>query len=274
MELYYHHYLIGLSLLFLGLERLRPWRREQRVWRRGIVVDLLYLVFNGHFLGLWLAQLTAHTAAWFAQAVGWAGLNSLLDARMASDWPLALQVVVVFVGLDFVQWSVHNLLHRVPWLWEFHKVHHSIEELDWIGNFRFHWMEVLVYKAAQYLPLVVLGFDGGVLLAFAVFGTFMGFWNHSNIDLQIGPLRYVFNHPRMHVWHHDRDEVPIPPGVNFAINFSVWDWIFGTAWLPDTDRQPKRLGYEGIEDLPRDWPGQLVHPVLTRRGVGRERGTR
>lgn len=259
--MYYHHWLILLSALFVILERLRPWRREQPVLRRDLPLDLFYLVFNGHFLGLGLAQLTVHSARWFADASDLVDLRGFLFAGHAGSWPIWAQVLVAFVGLDLIQWTVHNVLHRVPWLWEFHKVHHSIERLDWIGNFRFHWVEVVVYKSAQYVPLIWLGFDGGVLLAFAVFGTFMGFWNHSNLDVDIGPLRYVFNNPRMHVWHHDRDEVPIPPGVNFAINFSVWDWIFGTAWLPDTDRQPQRLGYEGVESLPPDPVRQALHPI-------------
>jgi len=50
----------------------------------------------------------------------------------------------------------HNLLHRVPWLWTFHKVHHSITTMDWIGNWRFHWMEIVVYKTLQWLPLAWL----------------------------------------------------------------------------------------------------------------------
>ena len=275
MELYYHHYLILLAIAFVGVERMRPWRRRQRMLRRGLALDLFYLVFNGHFLGLFLAQVTAHTAAWFADAVGWAGLQDMLYSGVASGWPLWVQVLVAFVGLDFVQWCVHNALHRVSWLWEFHKVHHSIEELDWIGNFRFHWMEVVVYKTAQYLPLILLGFDGGVLLLFAVVQTASGFFNHANLDVDIGPLKYVFNNPRMHVWHHDRDEMA-PPGVNFAILFSAWDWIFGTAWLPGDDRQPRRLGFEGIEAFPRGVVGQVTHPVrVPRVGISRSRtGTR
>lgn len=265
MELYYHHYLIILAVIFVLLERLRPWRRKQRLVRRGLGMDLFYLAFNGHFLGLMLASVTVHTARWFADVTGWVGASDLLYAGVASDWPIWVQVLVAFVGLDLVQWSVHNALHRVPWLWEFHKVHHSIVELDWIGNFRFHWMEVVVYKTAQYLPLILLGFDGNVLLAFAVFGTASGFFNHSNLDVDIGPLKYVFNNPRMHVWHHDRDEIT-PPGVNFAIHLSVWDWLFGTAWLPEEDRQPRRLGFEGLEEFPASLPGQVVHPVhLPRR---------
>ena len=57
-----------------------------------------------------------------------------------------MQFIAFFLLKDFLEWCIHNLLHRVPWLWEFHKLHHTIEELDWIGNFRFHWMEVVIYE--------------------------------------------------------------------------------------------------------------------------------
>ena len=70
---------------------------------------------------------------------------------LVSSQPLWLQFVVFFVVKDFVEWNIHRLLHLTPWLWEFHKLHHSIEELDWIGNFRFHWGEVVVYKTLSYL---------------------------------------------------------------------------------------------------------------------------
>jgi len=84
--------------------------------------------------------------------------------------PLWVQLVVFLLIKDFVEWNIHRLLHNVSWLWELHKLHHSIEELDWIGNFRFHWGEVVVYKTLSYLPLVILGIDGRVMLAISIQG--------------------------------------------------------------------------------------------------------
>lgn len=260
----YVHWMLILCGVFLALERLRPWRR-QPVLRRGWSVDLGYVALNGHFLGVLLAKFTGPASRWVSDALGLEVARARLHGGLASGWPAAVQFLVALVVLDFLQWCIHNALHRVPWLWRFHQVHHSIEVLDWAGNLRFHWMEIVVYKSVQYVPLALLGFDGGVLLAHAVFSTFMGFWNHSNLDVDIGPLRYVFNNPRMHVWHHDRDEVPLPPGVNFGINLSVWDWWFKTAWLPTTDRQPRRLGFAGIDRFPTTLVGQLLFPLpLTR----------
>ena len=256
----YWHWLIVISLAFVIAERIRPWRRSQRVLRRGWITDLLYLAFNGHYFSLLLAIGTAHTARWFAAGVGGGGLSAVLDARVASSWPFWVQALIVFVGLDFIRWCVHNLLHRVPWLWEFHKIHHGIRELDWVGSFHFHWFEIIVYKTALYLPLTIMGFDSGLLFASALFSTFMGHFNHANIDVHIGWLKYVFNNPPMHVWHNDRDEVPTP-GANFAIDFALWDWLFGTVWMPEADRQPGRLGFEGIEEIGGSFVEQVAWPV-------------
>jgi sterol desaturase/sphingolipid hydroxylase (fatty acid hydroxylase superfamily) len=144
-------------------------------------------------------------------------------------------------------------------LWQYHKLHHSIEQLDWIGNFRFHWMEIVVYKGLTYLPLIVLGIDGRVLLWVAIFGTLIGHLNHANLRLSWGPLKYLFNSPRMHIWHHDL-VVHGHHGQNFAIVFSLWDWLFGTAYLPADAEQPEQLGFVGIERFPRGVLGRLIYP--------------
>src|SRR5262249_37816387 len=158
------------------------------------------------------------------------------------------------------------LLHRVPWLWEFHKVHHSIQELDWIGNFRFHWMEIVVYQGLTYLPLMILGAGDGVVLAVAVVSTLIGDLNPANLDISWGPLRFALNSPRMHVWHHDLEwPADRPHGVNFGIVLSAWDWIFGTAHWPSAGQspgqQPRELGFPGIAGFPRGLLGRLLYPV-------------
>ncbi|RKZ11765.1 hypothetical protein DRQ53_08445 [bacterium] len=259
----YWPWLIVISLAFLVLERLRPWRREQRVLRNGWMTDLLYLALYGHFFSLLLAMVTVHTARWFASAVEFAGAGFLTGTPVASGWPIWAQVLIAFVALDFIRWCVHNLLHRVPWLWELHKIHHGILELDWAGSFHFHWVEVIVYKAVLYVPLLLIGIDSSVLFASALFSTFMGHFNHANLNVDIGWLKYVFNNPRLHVWHHDRDEVPLP-GANFAIDLALWDYLFGTVWMPETDRQPRRLGFEGIDEVGEGFVRQLFWPVWRR----------
>lgn len=251
----YWWFLTSISLLFVLLERMWPWRANQRVLRRGLLKDLFYLIFNGHFLGLLMAWALGPLWSWVDGAVQGIGLAQL---RVAASWPLWLQTVVLVVVFDFIQWAVHNLLHRVSWLWTFHRIHHSIVELDWIGAMRFHWMEVVVYKSAQYLPLALMGFSPTALFIFAVLGTAIGHFNHSNLRWNIGPLTYLLNNPRMHIWHHVA-ELGQPTLINFGINLALWDWLFGTAHLPG--RPPTAVGLPADQMPPEALWRQLIWPL-------------
>jgi sterol desaturase/sphingolipid hydroxylase (fatty acid hydroxylase superfamily) len=256
----YAYWLAGLSLLFVALERLFPWRK-QPLLRPGLARDVGFLALNGHFFGLWTAVLFGWTAAQATDLLGRAGLR--LEGSPVPQWPFWQQFVVFLLVSDFLQWCVHNLLHRVPWLWAFHKVHHSIATMDFIGNFRFHWAEIFVYKSMQWLPLALLGASAETAFWVAVFGTFWGHLNHANLGVSLGPLGYVFNSPRMHLWHHDvSDEGGV--AKNFGIVLSLWDHVFGTAHWP-RERDPRRIGYPGDEEMPAGLLGQLAWPLARRR---------
>lgn len=265
----YWHALAALSLFFVVLERLRPRDRQQRVLRKGILTDAIYLVVNGHFLGVALALLARPIIARLDALLGARGLDEVFYANVAAPLPAWAQVVVALVVVDFLHWNVHRLLHRVPWLWELHKVHHSIVDMDWAGSMRFHWGEAVLYKSLTYPLLAFFGFSGEALLWFAVIATAVGHFNHSNLDVGIGPLRYLLNNPRMHVWHHAIDS-ELPKGrhaVNLGITLSLWDWIFGTAHVPSSP--PRRLAFKGIERFPRSWLAQALLPLApVRFGAG------
>jgi sterol desaturase/sphingolipid hydroxylase (fatty acid hydroxylase superfamily) len=259
-------YLYPISLAIISAavalaERLVPWRGQQRQLRPGLWSDLVFLVFNGHFLGvivygLSLRYLAQPFDAWLLQL----GLHDVLYREVAAGWPLWLQIVVALLATDFIQWCVHNLLHRVGFLWHFHQTHHSVRdgEMDWIVSFRFQWTEVILYRAVQYLPLAYLGFDARAVMFHAIFGTAIGHLNHANLNLSYGPLRYLLNNPRMHLWHHDFESTASTT-VNFGIIFSLWDWVFGTAKLPDTS--PARIGFPGVEAFPRGFFGRTAWPL-------------
>lgn len=254
----YWIWLLGISLCFVIAERLWPRRPAQRLLRRAVLTDVGYVVLNGHFLGVALAVLARSIEGAFTGALGAARLD--LHLGIARGWPWAVQLVVAFVALDLLQWAIHVLLHRVAWLWELHKVHHSIEELDWLGSLRFHFGEVLVYKSLLYVPLALLGFDGSVLFSVAVIGTAIGHYNHSNLRLNLGPMKYLLNGPQMHEWHHVHPDAG-PSYRNFAINLALWDWLFGTAYLPVDGSSPARLGFEGMERFPRTIALQELWPL-------------
>ena len=204
--------LVAISALVAALERRFPWR-AQRQLRPGLGSDLAYLVFNGHFLGLVLYGIATHRVLPPIHArLEAMGLGEALFAEAAATWPLWAQIPAVLLGLDFIQWCVHNALHRVPLLWSFHQTHHSVVdgEMDWIVAFRFQWTEVVVYRSVLYLH------------------------------------------------HHDYDREGART-VNFGIIFSLWDWLFGTAFLPE--HAPKRLGFRGVEAMPKGFLAQVGWPV-------------
>lgn len=258
----YFFWLLVISVACLIAERIRPWRAGQKVFRPQFFQDLFWLFFNGHYFAVLFAQATAALASWLAPI-----LHEAKSVQLLADQALALQFAAYFLLKDFLDWCVHNLLHRVPALWEVHKLHHSIVDMDWIGNFRFHWLEIVVYQGLTYFPLVVLGVDPRVLLLIAIASTLIGHLNHSNLDLTWGPLRYVLNSPRMHIWHHGADmPADRPTGVNFGISLSLWDWLFGTVHWPGRDsvpaQMPVTLGFRGMEDFPKNVMRRFIHPIV------------
>jgi sterol desaturase/sphingolipid hydroxylase (fatty acid hydroxylase superfamily) len=261
----YWPWLVAISFAFLVLETLFPWRKGQALLRRGSLRDVGFVAFNGHFFSLWTGGLNGALAVGATAALRSWGFE--LAGSPVSRWPILAQFLVVLVLADFLQWSVHNLLHRVPWLWTFHKVHHSISTMDWMGNWRFHWMEIVIYRALQWLPLAWLDASPEAVFAVAIVTTVWGDLNHANLNLSLGPLGYVLNGPRMHLWHHDASSEG-GTAKNFGIVLSVWDFLFGTAYWP-RERSPERLGYPQMEEMPATLAGQTLWPLARRRSPQR-----
>lgn len=250
----YAVWLFGLGVFFTTAERLWPWRKSQPLLRRGLLTDIAYIVFNAEYLGFF----TATVAAWLLRLYNPA---PYVQVSLMAAQPLWVQAAVLFFTLDLLKWCIHNLLHRVPALWRLHQVHHSIVDMDWIGNWRIHWAEIVVYDLLLYVPMALFGFAPMVLFWNGVVNTFFGHLAHANIRVPLGSLKYVFNSPQMHIWHHTHpDSGPI--NRNFGLTLSIWDWLFGTAYMPEAT--PQRLGFGGIEKYPRDLPAQWLAPFLRR----------
>ena len=98
-------------------------------------------------------------------------------------WPMWAVLLLGFVVRDFVQWWTHRLLHKVSWLWEFHKVHHSVEQMGFAAHLRYHWMETIVYRTIEYLPLALLGIGLYDFFIIHIFTLAVGHYNHSNITV-------------------------------------------------------------------------------------------
>lgn len=236
----YFFWLLGLGAIFTLLERRAP-RQERRLLRRGWATDLTHILMNSFAFPYLIGQIVPYQFP--ALHLGWA---------VGLGW--ASQFVLMTLYCDLAQYGIHNLLHRVPLLWRFHKIHHQAPALDWMVNWHFHYVEVLVYRILLYVPAGMFGFSGEVMFWHGVLGTAMGHFTHSNLRWNPGRWRYVFNSPAMHLWHHAK----APKNKNFGMVFSIWDWLFGTAHFPADD--PESLGIAGEEGAPQTWIQQLVAP--------------
>lgn len=172
--------------------------------------------------------------------------------------PAGWQLVILFIVRDFIHWNVHVLLHKIPWLWKFHEVHHSVIEMGFSAHLRYHWMENIVYRIFEFSILGFIGFGSIQVYIIYIFTLLIGHLNHANIYLPIGPLKYIFNTPQMHIWHHAKN-IPNKTGVNFGLSLSIWDYVFKTNYMPHTgENEP--LGFENVEKFPDTFWKQLVHP--------------
>ncbi|WP_083261394.1 sterol desaturase family protein [Crocinitomix algicola] len=255
----YFWLLIGLSLLVWLLEIVFPWRKNQPVFRKDFWLDAFYMIFNFFLFRLIIFAAIANiTEQGFINIVG-GDLSAYSLFNLSSLHPV-LQFIIFFLALDFVQWFTHFLLHRFNFLWRFHQVHHSVEQMGFAAHLRYHWMENVFYTPMKYLAML---FIGGFTLETAFIAHYLaiaiGHINHANIDISYGPLKYVFNNPRMHIWHHAY-ELPDDHqyGANFGISLSLWDYIFRTNYVPYSGRDI-RLGFKDVEQFPKSFWKQLFY---------------
>jgi 3-mercaptopyruvate sulfurtransferase SseA/sterol desaturase/sphingolipid hydroxylase (fatty acid hydroxylase superfamily) len=253
----YFWWLIVLSLVVWGLEIVFPWRKDQPIFRKDFWIDAFFMFFNFYIFKLVIfMSFSEVTAKFFHDLIGGDVTSyALIDMSSLSLW---LQLLIFFVATDFIQWFTHVLLHRFDFLWRFHKVHHSIEQMGFAGHLRFHWMENVFYTPMKYITVMLIG-GFTPEMAYIVFyiSIAIGHLNHANIGLSYGPLKYIFNNPKMHIWHHAK-ELPEDRkyGVNFGISLSIWDYIFRKNYIPYEGRDIS-LGFEGIERYPKGFFGLI-----------------
>ncbi len=262
-----------LSVVVWLLELLFPWRKDQPVFRKDFWLDAFYMYFNFYLFKLIIFMAFSNvTVKAFNDLISWLSNNphiqttedlALVDMSSLPNW---LQLVVFFVVLDFVQWFTHRMLHRFNFLWRFHKVHHSVEQMGFAAHLRFHWMETVVYTPMKYIGMMLIG-NFGPEQAFIVYyiSIAIGHLNHANLNWTYGPLKYVFNNPAMHIWHHSaKFPQKYRYGANFGISLSCWDYIFRTNYVP-YDGRDIELGFDDLQEFPGTFWGQLVTGFKARR---------
>ena len=258
----YFYWLLLVSAFFFVLELIAPWRKNQPKFRKDFWLDFFYMFFNFFLFSLIVFNAASDVfVRFFNDTLALVGVNNLIAFEVMS-WPTWAHLLIGFLVRDFVQWWIHRLLHRVPFLWEFHKVHHSVKQMGFAAHLRYHWMENVVYRSLEYLPLALIGIGLRDFFIIHIFTLAVGHFNHSNFKLNLGFLKYVFNNPQMHIWHHAK-ELPSNRkyGVNFGLTLSLWDYLFNTNYIPEDGRDIE-LGFPEDEEFPKTFGKQLVQGVV------------
>ena len=245
--------LIFVSLVVWSLEIAFPWRKHQSIFRKDFWLDGFYMFFNFFVFTIVISGFYKVLNLLFSQFGILNNSFAIVNLQSLPEW---LQLLIFFVLLDFVQWLTHILLHRFPFLWQFHKVHHSVKEMGFAAHFRYHWMENVLYKPMKTLAVMLLGgFEPEQAYIVHFVSIVIGHLNHANLKITWGVLKYIFNNPVMHLYHHAYHVPKGKFGVNFGISLSIWDYLFKTNYVPD-DRGTIELGFKGDDQFPKSFLGQ------------------
>lgn len=251
--------LIFVSLVFYMLELIKPWRRNQPKIRQDFWLDGFYMFFNFFIFSLIGYNAVSNVfVELFNDFLGIFGITNWVAFSVAA-LPGWAQLLTLFILRDFIQWNVHRLLHRTPYLWEFHKVHHSVKQMGFAAHLRYHWAETIVYRTLEYIPLGMIGFGLQDFFIVHIFALSIGHFNHSNVKFPLGPLKYIFNNPQMHIWHHAKEIPENLYGVNYGISLSLWDYLFKTNYIP-YDGRDIELGFSKDEQFPKSFISQELYP--------------
>jgi sterol desaturase/sphingolipid hydroxylase (fatty acid hydroxylase superfamily) len=239
--------------LVAGLERVVPHRPEWNQRQGDLLTDSLYLPATwgvGALLSPLFAAASVAIAGFLSQQIG--------SEIWPAAWPLAAQVALACVVAEFFDYWGHRVLHRIPWLWRFHSIHHSAKRVYWLNATRTHPGELLVRGFFGAVPLAVLGVGEPVLAYWMVLGRVAGLFQHANIDFVLGPFSWVFSIGDLHRWHHSCDRAEADR--NYGNSFIFWDTLFGTRYLPSDRETPAEVGIGGLDAFPMGLLGQLAAP--------------
>ncbi len=276
-RLYWYYLFSFLAIAFVVYLRQRPAGEEftiarfLRFWlpksvyrHRSTLLDLKFYLFNGVFMEIVFVTVLIGSFFGFAEIYeaafrtlwpgGWLGPAPNLTATPSAEFAY---MIAIILAADFGFFIGHTLAHKVPLLWEFHKVHHSTPVLNPLSNYRFHPVDrILLGMFIGLLTALVKGgfafaYPGGITEMTAVnVGVLLAFnlsanLRHSHIWLSYGwHLSHVLSSPAQHQIHHGSE--PRHIDKNFGLMFSLWDWMAGSLYVP-RGREEIQLGLSGGE---------------------------
>lgn len=253
----------GWVLLILLMERIGH-IYKQPLFRTGLVSDVLYTYQNVVLQLLFATSApiiiegiaTTAIAANFFPETG----DGFLQNSLASQ-PLWANLIILILWGEIVFYTVHYYAHKIPFLWEFHRVHHSSRMVDSFSTSRFHVFDRFWFTFPNVLFMAYTGAVGDAIMIYFLMRTFMDRYIHANINGPRWTHKLLISSPHFHRWHHVTDRSI--HNCNYSGDFIFMDVLFGTAYDPSPqEKTPPRPGEFGEPGYPSYADNIIVHQFL------------
>jgi sterol desaturase/sphingolipid hydroxylase (fatty acid hydroxylase superfamily) len=240
-----------LLLLFaiVILERIYTYKyavSQRSVLPRDIVANIVNLYVTGAVAGLIVLPILVFFPQHFLG-------RKYVFASPEQLGPFWLQVIVILLSVSFFRYWMHRLQHTNQFLWKLHSYHHRVTDLKASNAEVSNPIDFALRNVLVFLMLGIIGFDSFAILLAVTATNITAVFSHCGGDIKGGFLNYLFVTPEVHRWHHS---AKVPEGYgyscNYGVEFSFWDSLFGTYYLPKKDgefQQPERIGHpDGLPD--------------------------
>ena len=209
--------LLIMVLLFVPIELAFPKNKLQSKFHVEWRTDLIYFGISHLAIQLFGIITKKPAVAFF----GWMNLDQV--HVWFSELPFLIELFLAMLITDIFQYWAHRFFHSHHYLWRFHSIHHSTQNMDWLAGSRTHFIDIFFTRSITYIPLYVLGFSTLTFNVYILFIAIHAVLIHANTRINFGFLKYIITTPQYHHWHHC--EEPEHYGNNFAVVFPFIDRI-------------------------------------------------
>jgi len=239
-----------MAVIFIPIEMVFPKRTSQDRFHEEWRTDLIYFAISHLFIQFFSVVSQKPAVLFFGN------MNLQPFQLWIQDLPFVIELFLAFFITDLFQYWTHRFFHTHHFLWRFHSIHHSTENMDWLAGSRTHFVDIFVTRSMAFIPLYVFGFSTITFSVYVVFMAIHAVLIHANTRINFGFLKYIFATPQYHHWHHCKD--PNYYGKNFATIFPFIDKMFGTYYLPENE-WPKDTGLLEA-NFPKGYVKQAIYP--------------
>jgi len=214
----------------------RIWPAERRgVLARGHVTDACFVALHALVVIPLMTLLSVGAAVLIGRYAGW------IELRSTQHWPGWLLIPLTVVAMDGANWLAHYADHKLGFLWRFHALHHSQEELSVLTSFRAHPLMHTTGFILAAVPVMALMPTRPIAPVVITIYVCLGTLQHANLRWTFGPAGRVLVSPAYHRLHHATDI----QRLNLGVVLTIWDVLAGRAAFPARGDAVGRTGLDG-----------------------------